>query len=99
MKRSLIFVVIMMMCGGAHADMYGALQTVYDTNPVIARQRAAVSAARSDLSLERDPMSGRRPGPGFRARKSGRKLSIMNRPRLASKPNKTFSRDFPSWPR
>jgi len=74
MKRSLIFVVIMMMCGGAHADMYGALQTVYDTNPVIARQRAAVSAARSDLSLARTgtrPYVGASAGTGFSRTKIG----------------------------
>ena len=73
MKRSLIFVVIMMMCGGAHADMYGALQTVY-TNPVIARQRAAVSAARSDLSLARTgtrPYVGASAGTGFSRTKIG----------------------------
>lgn len=39
------------MSSSAMADMYSALQDVYDNNPIIARQRDAVDAARADLDL------------------------------------------------
>ncbi|MDE6478282.1 MAG: TolC family outer membrane protein [Alphaproteobacteria bacterium] len=74
MKRNLIFLGMMLMCSAAHADMYSALQTVYDTSPVISQQRAAVDAARSDLSLARTqsrPYVGASAGTGFSRTKIG----------------------------
>lgn len=54
-KRNILYInmAIMLMSCVAHADMYSALQRVYDTNPVIAEQRAALSAATADLDAAR----------------------------------------------
>lgn len=47
----IIAALIIIVAPGARADMYSALHAVYDSNPVISQQRAAVNAARADVSL------------------------------------------------
>ncbi len=51
--RYLYVLFAMMFVVPARADMYAALQNVYDTNPVIAGARTAVGAATADLNLAR----------------------------------------------
>lgn len=58
MKRMFAVYCVLLSVGAARADMYMALQRVYDTNPVIAGARTAVGAATADLNLAR---SGRMP--------------------------------------
>ncbi|MBD5400792.1 TolC family outer membrane protein [bacterium] len=58
-----LFIIGMMPCV-ARADMYAALQSVYDSNPVISESRAAVDGANADLDLAR---TGSRPYLGVNA--------------------------------
>lgn len=55
MKNILCFylLVLIVSAGGAKADVYSALQAVYDTNPVIAEARTAVGVANSELDAAR----------------------------------------------
>ncbi len=53
MKNIMCAGLFMMAAGAAYADMYAALQNVYDTNPIIAEQRAALNAATAELDLAR----------------------------------------------
>ncbi len=58
----------------AFADLYSALQTVYDTNPTIGHQRAVVDAADAELKLARRqtlPYVGVAAGTGFSRTKLG----------------------------
>lgn len=48
-----IGVIIAILASNARADMYSSLKNVYESNPVILQQRAAVDAAHSELSLAR----------------------------------------------
>ncbi len=48
-----IGVILATLVSGARADMYSLLKSVYESNPVILQQRAAVDAAHSELSLAR----------------------------------------------
>ena len=50
-KLCWFFVIAVMYVGGAYADVYSALQYVYDNNPVIKQGRAEVDAAQANLSL------------------------------------------------
>ncbi|MBD5388697.1 TolC family outer membrane protein [bacterium] len=52
-KYLMIFVGGILMLQPAQADMYRALGAVYDANPVIGQQRAAVHAAMANLDLAR----------------------------------------------
>lgn len=45
--------ILMFLMGAANADMYSALQSVYDTNPVIAAARSDVGVANSELAAAR----------------------------------------------
>lgn len=58
MKKICCFysVILMGMAGAASADMYSALQSVYDTNPVIAVARTDVGVATSELAAARTDM-------------------------------------------
>ncbi len=58
MRKIYVLFGVVLVVTGANANMYSALQAVYDTNPVIAGARASVGAAASDLDLAR---SGRLP--------------------------------------
>lgn len=49
----LVMIMLSVSAHNANADMYSALQRVYDSNPVIATQRQAVSAAVADVKLAR----------------------------------------------
>ena len=64
MKSWMFFVGVIMAISSARADMYSALQRVYDTNPVIAEQRQIVSGAAADVDLAR---SGYKPFLGVGA--------------------------------
>lgn len=45
-----LFMILMIAATPCHADLYSALQRVYETNPVIAQSRAAADAAGADVS-------------------------------------------------
>ncbi len=62
MKRLFVSCLGVLFVLDAQADMYSALQVVYDNNPVIVGARTAVGAAAADLKLAR---SGMRPYLGI----------------------------------
>ncbi len=54
MKRFIIFVMVVSCCTcNVWADMYSALQNVYDTNPVIGQGRADVDVAQANLDVSK----------------------------------------------
>lgn len=74
MKKFFIVYVFLMGTSVARADMYSALQDVYESNPVIGESRAAVRAAAAELGLAKTqvlPYVGAAAGTGFARTKIG----------------------------